>query len=180
MNVPNILSMIRLLLVPLFGIIFFGNGANAHQYAVLVYAVATLTDVLDGYIARKYNLITKLGRVLDPLADKLMGFMVLLCITIDGIVPWWAVAVFVLKEGTMGIGAVVMYGKVSDIMSSNLLGKSAAAVFFSVCVILIMFENKLATATSTLLISVALLLTFSALLKYIDIYVKFIKESESK
>ena len=110
MTIPNLLSLFRLLLVPVFPLVFFQSWPNARQWAVLIYLVAFLTDIADGWIARHFNQITPLGRVLDPLADKLMTFMVILCITIEGIIPLWTVAVFFCKELAMAIGHVPQAG----------------------------------------------------------------------
>jgi CDP-diacylglycerol--glycerol-3-phosphate 3-phosphatidyltransferase len=121
---------------------YFDQGRYAAQRAVSVYAVAAITDVLDGYIARKYNKITKLGRVLDPLADKLMAFTVLVCITVDHLIPPWAVATFFIKEALMGIGALLLYKKISDTPPSNVFGKISTVVFFAVCVILIICKKE--------------------------------------
>ena len=104
MSIPNLLSLLRLVLVPVFAVVFFQPAPDAHRWAVLIYLTAFLTDVADGWIARHFNQITKLGRILDPLADKLMTFTVIICITADGIIPLWAVVVFFLKELTMAIG----------------------------------------------------------------------------
>ena len=85
-NVPNILSAFRIALVPVFVAAYFLDGGKVKVFAAAVYALATLTDFLDGFIARKYNLITNLGRVLDPIGDKLMTLAVVSCITIDRII----------------------------------------------------------------------------------------------
>ena len=98
MNVPNLLSLIRLALVPIFPVVFFGNHKYSYIYALLVYALASFTDVLDGFIARRYNMVSRTGRILDPLADKLMAFTVLTCIAAARIVPFWAVIIFFCKE----------------------------------------------------------------------------------
>ena len=86
MSIPNLLSLLRLVLVPVFAVVFFQPAPDAHRWAVLIYLTAFLTDVADGWIARHFNQITKLGRILDPLADKLMTFTVIICITADGII----------------------------------------------------------------------------------------------
>ena len=108
MSIPNLLSLLRLVLVPVFAVVFFQPAPDAHRWAVLIYLTAFLTDVADGWIARHFNQITKLGRILDPLADKLMTFTVIICITADGIIPLWAVVVFFLKELTMAIGGYLL------------------------------------------------------------------------
>ena len=78
--------------------LLYTSGDNAYIYAALVYVLAEVTDCLDGYIARKFHKITRLGRVLDPLADKLMAFTVLVCIVIESRVPVWAALLFFIKE----------------------------------------------------------------------------------
>lgn len=175
MNVPNVLSIFRILLVPVFILVFFSEMENARAVSVLIYAVAALTDVLDGMIARKYNLVTKLGRVLDPLADKLMAFSVLACIAVSGIVPMWAAVVIFVKEALMGVGALLIYKKTFDVLPADYFGKGATVVFFAVCVILILFEG-IPKNTATFMISVALAITVLAFLNY---SAKFIKAAQN-
>ena len=129
MSIPNLLSLLRLVLVPVFAVVFFQPAPDAHRWAVLIYLTAFLTDVADGWIARHFNQITKLGRILDPLADKLMTFTVIICITADGIIPLWAVVVFFLKELTMAIGGYLMYQKLGDVISSNCWARPPPASF---------------------------------------------------
>ena len=93
MNIPNILTIFRIVLVPIYLLIFFSDLPNKVLLAGLVFILAGVTDVLDGYIARKNNLITKLGTVLDPFADKLMSFTVLLSFTIAGFIPAWIILI---------------------------------------------------------------------------------------
>ena len=136
MNVPNSLSLFRLLLVPVFVIVFFLGGDNAYIYAALVYVLAEVTDCLDGYIARKFHKITRLGRVLDPLADKLMAFTVLVCIVIESRVPVWAALLFFIKEA-------LMLHQALSLCSSLVDGESRfeAAFFESVRVLVLRLTN---------------------------------------
>lgn len=166
MTVPNILSIFRLILVPVFAVVFFQPGPNAHTWAALIYLVAFLTDIADGWIARHFNQITRLGRILDPAADKWMTFTVIICITVDGIIPLWAVIVFFCKELCMAIGGYIMYRKLGDVIPSNWLGKLSTGVFFLVCVVLVLFAD-IPRTWSTGLISAALALTLAALVCYI-------------
>ena len=73
MNLPNLLSLIRIILTPLFIILLFSDVPNAKFFALLVFAIAAITDAYDGYLARKYNQITPEGKFLDPLADKILA-----------------------------------------------------------------------------------------------------------
>ncbi|MBM6937030.1 CDP-diacylglycerol--glycerol-3-phosphate 3-phosphatidyltransferase [Pseudoflavonifractor phocaeensis] len=171
MNLPNLLSLLRLVMVPVFAMVFFRDDPNAHYWAAGVYALAFFTDIADGWIARHFNQITRLGRILDPLADKLMTLTVILCITIAGIIPVWAVVVFFLKELLMGIGALVMYRRMDDVISSNWLGKASTGGFFVVCAALVLFP-QIPSTWATVLISCALALTIAALISYVVQYLQ--------
>lgn len=175
MTVPNILSIFRLLLVPVFAVVFFQPWPNAHTWAALVYLVAFLTDIADGWIARHFNQITRLGRILDPMADKLMTFTVIICITVDEVIPLWAVIVFFCKELTMAIGGYIMYHKLGDVIPSNWLGKLSTGVFFLVCVGLVLFPG-LPRPCRVGLIGFALALTLAALCGYIYQFCRTLRE----
>jgi cardiolipin synthase len=129
MNIPNILTIIRLLLVPVFILVFFSEIPNAMLISFLIFLFAGLTDFLDGYIARKYNLVTKWGSVLDPLADKLMSITVLLCLTYEAIIPVWVLVVIMAKELLMIIGGAVLYKK-GTYVPARFYGKVATVLFY--------------------------------------------------
>ncbi len=169
MNVPNFLSLLRLAMVPVFAVVFFQPIPAARYWAAGVYALAFVTDIADGYIARRFNQITRLGRILDPLADKLMTFTVIVCITAAGIIPIWAVLIFFCKEAAMGLGALSMLHKIDDVIPSNWLGKISTFVFFVVCAALMLFP-QIPRAWATGLISFALVLTILAFLYYMWLY----------
>lgn len=166
MNIPNFLSLCRLGMVPVFCVVFFLPDERAHLWAAGIYALASITDVADGIIARKFNQITRLGRILDPLADKLMTFSVIICITVAGLIPVWAVVVFFCKETLMCLGALSMYHKVDDVMASDYLGKGSTAVFFVVCVLLLVFPG-IPRGWATGMITGALALTIAAFFHYL-------------
>jgi cardiolipin synthase len=163
-NIPNILSVIRLALVPAFVAVFFADLPKAHVYAGSIFILASLTDALDGFIARKFGMVTRLGRVLDPLADKLMTAAALVCITIAGILPVWIFIVFAVKEMLMGIGALVMYKRIDDVLPSNYLGKAASVVFFVFCLVLMLFN--IPRPYSTAMLSAALVFAILAFIRY--------------
>ena len=169
MSIPNLLSLLRLALVPMFAVVFFQPWPDAHTWAALIYLIAFLTDIADGWIARRFNQITKLGRILDPLADKLMTFTVIVCITADHIIPLWAVVVFFCKELTMAIGGCLMYQRLGDVIPSNWLGKASTGVFFLVCAALVLFP-AIPRPWATGLITFSLALTLAALASYICQY----------
>lgn len=176
--IPNIVSVFRICLVPVFIIVYFSDDSDNNLYAVLVYAVAAFSDFLDGYLARKYKVSSELGKVLDPLGDKLMTIAVMVCITIDGLIPFWAVLLAGVKELLMGAGGLVLHRKAhAELPASNLIGKASTVVFFLVCVTLMLFRN-LPDWTSITLISFAIGLTFIALVSYLFKYVRIMKSME--
>lgn len=176
LNVPNMLSIFRLCMVPVFVATFFMADPDKPRYgALIVYIVAQGTDALDGYIARKYNLITRLGRVLDPLADKLMSFTVITCLAIQNSALWWVVVIFFLKESMMGIGALVLYKHVTDVPPSNFLGKLSTIYFYCVFIVVLLFQN-LPPIGLLILLAVGVALTLVAFVTYVVSFIKQLRK----
>ena len=101
MNLPNKLTMLRVLMIPVFLVVLLGSFLpieTARIVAVIIFAVASATDFLDGYIARKYNLITNFGKLMDPLADKLLVCAALIAMVQLGDVAPWVVILIVSRE----------------------------------------------------------------------------------
>jgi CDP-diacylglycerol--glycerol-3-phosphate 3-phosphatidyltransferase len=173
--VPNILSVFRICLVPVFVIAFVADERDVKYYAILVYAVAGLSDFLDGYIARKFKAQSGLGKFLDPLGDKLMTFTVLVCITTTRHVLIPATAVFFVKEALMGIGGLIIHKKAHvEMPPANFIGKASTVVFFLVCIALMFFWN-LPNGIAVLLTSFAIGLTLIALFIYLRSYIRIMK-----
>lgn len=133
-NLPNIFTIIRILLVPVALVLIFKDKMVA---ALIVFLVACLTDLADGYIARHYNLITKTGIWLIPLADKLMAVGVIVAFTVKGIVPLFVVIIILVKELIMVLGGAILLKKKKTApsnkfgkMASFLLNTSIASGFF--------------------------------------------------
>lgn len=125
LNIPNILTMVRMALIGVFIWLF----AAGHRYwALAVYVLANATDVLDGYIARKHGLVTSFGKLMDPLADKLMLAAALCCLMAVGLVPVWVVVVVLTKEVLMIVGASVLL-KRGTVVHARFIGKAATVVF---------------------------------------------------
>ena len=129
-HIPNILSIIRILLVGVFICLFFLDYPRNLPYALLVFVLAGVTDVVDGFLARKFNWISNLGKVLDPLADKLMQCTVLICMLIKSLIPAWLVIPFILKEVLMLLGGLFIFRKRSVLVVSNVYGKATVVVFY--------------------------------------------------
>ena len=176
--VPNILSIFRIFLVPVFIVLYFSDEHDTKVYAVLVYAFAAFSDFLDGFLARRLKASSNLGKLLDPLGDKLMTISVMVCITIDGIIPIWAVLIAGVKEILMAIGGFVMHKLASaEIPPANLIGKTSTVVFFLVCVTLMLFNN-IPGGAAAIMISVAIGLMLIALASYINTYITVMKNRE--
>ncbi|CDM69786.1 Phosphatidylglycerophosphate synthase [Clostridium bornimense] len=129
MNIPNILTTIRLCLIPLFILVFFSNSPHSFVISMIIFITSGITDILDGYIARKYNKITKFGTVADPFADKLTLLAVLFALYIKGFIPTFILTIVILKEVTMILGGLFLY-KRNIIVPSNIFGKSTTVLFF--------------------------------------------------
>ena len=137
MNTANKLTILRIIFVPVFVYVFFSPFSYASIVALTIYILAGVTDFLDGFIARKYNMQTKLGIVLDPLADKLMIIFVILSLAIKNLVPFWVLAVIVIKESTMILLGVILYNK-NLIIPSNMIGKVSTTIFYvAICLLIL-------------------------------------------
>lgn len=123
LNVPNVLTIIRALLIPVYWVLFMKGH---HFIALVVFVIASFTDLLDGYIARKYQLITNFGKLMDPLADKLMVLSVMLSLVIKGFVCWPPLAIILVKEALMVLGGAVMLKK-GIVVYAEKIGKYAQA-----------------------------------------------------
>lgn len=167
-HTSNILTSLRLLLVPVFPAVYFASHPKSHFIAMCVFLVAGFTDFLDGYIARRYQMVTALGTVLDPLADKLMLLTVLITLNISGTLPLWVVVLIVVKELFMIFaGGFLYFRKSKFVIPSNYFGKAATALLFPAIPIWIMVPGNL---ISVVLMFSAMFFMMAALLTYIHYY----------
>jgi cardiolipin synthase len=166
-HIPNILSVIRLALVPVFIYVFLILEKRA--WALFIFALASATDILDGYLARKYGWITQAGKLLDPIADKLMQAAVICCITVKNSFFIWIAVLFLLKESAMGIGSLIVIRKKHDIAVSSWYGKAATVAFFFItAVFIIKSQNELLNIILGALLSIVLITAF--LLYYFKVF----------
>ncbi|MBO4535218.1 MAG: CDP-alcohol phosphatidyltransferase family protein [Clostridia bacterium] len=134
LNIPNILCYIRLLCVPAFAVVFFvlqgrpGIDAYAYMYSALaVFAFASLTDVFDGKIARRFHMESAVGAALDPLADKLLQLMAVICLTVNGNVFWIFPVLIGVRELYQIFASIMLVSK-NIVGKANYWGKAAAFV----------------------------------------------------
>jgi CDP-diacylglycerol--glycerol-3-phosphate 3-phosphatidyltransferase len=125
-NIPNALTMLRVLLIPAF--IWAYVHVHDPRAALAIFLIAGFTDYLDGYLARKWNQITAFGKLMDPLADKLMTLSALICLASAGHLAWWVFYIVLIKEALMVAGSLVML-KHRVVVMANLTGKLAAIAF---------------------------------------------------
>ena len=176
---PNMLSIFRLCLVPVFMVVYLSPITYAHRWGAVVYVVASLTDMLDGWIARRFNLITNLGKVLDPLGDKMFTFAVLSCMAIEDIVPVWVLIVIVAKELLMGLGGLVLHRHAHvEIPPSNYLGKTATFLFFVDLLLLMLFS--IPRPYSLIMIVAPLCVSLAAFVSYLFRFRRIMGEHRAK
>ena len=103
MNLPNKLTLLRICLIPVFVILMLSKVSNFFLISCIIFIIASITDFLDGKIARKYNLVTDFGKFMDPLADKLLVLSALICMIEYDLVAGWMVIIIVARELTVSI-----------------------------------------------------------------------------
>ena len=171
--VPNTFTIIRFLLIPFIVMnIFYGN----YIMAFILFTISGVTDIADGCIARKFNLISNFGKLMDPLADKLTQICTIASLTLIHIIPIWILAIVLLKELIMIAGASFLYGK-DVVVYSKWYGKLATVLFYLAIVFsLLISQFNLDTIWSNVdlwLFYLALVATIFSLIMYIkDVYKK--------
>ncbi|MBR5286598.1 MAG: CDP-alcohol phosphatidyltransferase family protein [Clostridia bacterium] len=142
-NIPNILSFIRLLMIPVFVYTYFAFDTYPASFiAAGVYLLAWITDALDGYLARRNNWITDLGKWLDPLADKAMQFTAAICFAVDNLIFLLVVIPMFLKEMLMLIGGMVIIKRKNVVVQALWYGKVATIILFACAFFRIIIRNN--------------------------------------
>lgn len=169
-NVPNLLTVFRIFLVPVYLYVFFSNLQNKLLVSGLIFILAGITDLLDGYIARKYDLVTDLGAILDPFADKMMTFAVLISFTYGGLIPSWILIALGIKEILLILGGGILYlFKGNQVLPSNKYGKLATVSFYAATLSVVF---KLGDIASKGLFLITVVLNILAFINYLLIYLK--------
>lgn len=192
MNLPNKLTVTRLVIAPFFFLLFFlpelAGGMNGLVYVailVVLYGIMELTDLLDGKIARKYKLVTDLGKVLDPFADVISHLTFFTCLLAVGIMPVWAFIFILWREFAQSFTRMLMMGK-GKAMAANIFGKAKTCLYALSCIcgFILRFLYvcgvsgtgvKVYASIVTVLFALA---AFSSVMSYL-IYVKAIRDSKA-
>ena len=169
MYLPNKLTMIRVILIPFF--VFFLLAPYFPEYgkyiAVIIFIVASLTDLLDGKIARRYNLVTNFGKFMDPLADKLLVSSALICLTGTGQLASWIVVIIISREFIIS-GFRLIAAQQQLVIAANYWGKFKTTFQMLMIIVLILdLENPIFQTLGVILTYIALALTIISLVDYI-------------
>jgi len=168
MNLPNKLTTLRVIMIPFF--VFFllwQNGENRtfRMIALALFIIASLTDLLDGKIARKYNLVTNFGKFMDPLADKLLVCSALICLNELNALPAWMVIVIISREFIIS-GFRLIASDNGVVIAASYWGKFKTT-FQMVSVVLLILDIQALAFVTTICVWIALLLTIVSLVDYI-------------
>ncbi len=138
-TVPNLISMARIALIGVFGWLL----VTGHDlWAVGALAAAGISDFLDGFLARRWNQVTALGRVLDPAADRLLTIVVIVGLALRGVVPWWLVAVLFTRDALVAVTLIWARGRHLAAPRITFVGKAAtAALYFFLPLAFLAFER---------------------------------------
>ena len=168
MNLPNKLTILRVILIPFFVVfMLFGiTGAADKWIALVIFCVASLTDMLDGKIARKYNLVTNFGKFMDPLADKLLVCTALICLTSMNRLNVIVVLVIIAREFIIS-GFRLVASDNGIVIAASYWGKFKTVSQMALIIVLIMDLGGVWNVVGTVLTWVALLLTVVSLIDYI-------------
>ncbi|HZK86939.1 MAG TPA: CDP-diacylglycerol--glycerol-3-phosphate 3-phosphatidyltransferase [Syntrophomonas sp.] len=139
MNIPNSLTLLRIFLIPVFVVVLVVRIPHGDLLAAVIFVAAALTDSLDGYLARKYKQITKLGIILDPIADKLLITAALICLVELGRIPGWIAIVILGREFAVS-GLRAVKAEEGIIIPASKLGKFKT-ISQVLAVIIIILEN---------------------------------------
>ncbi len=168
MNLPNKLTILRVIMIPFFvAALLYDGGANQNMryVAAALFIIASLTDMLDGKIARKYDLVTNFGKFMDPLADKLLVCSALICMIELRELPAWMVIVIISREFIIS-GFRLVASDNGVVIAASYWGKFKTT-FQMIGVVLLIFNIPVLSTLTTIIVWIALALTVISLVDYI-------------
>ena len=168
MNLPNKLTVLRVIMVPFFGFFMLTDvgGAANKWIALAIFVIASLTDMLDGKIARKYNLVTNFGKFMDPLADKLLVCSAMICLIPSGKLPTAIVIVIIAREFIIS-GFRLVASDNGIVIAANYWGKFKTVSQMAMIIVLIADLGGVFDLIGQILIWLALALTIISLIDYV-------------
>lgn len=166
MNLPNKLTMFRVILIPFFVLFMLVDITNVDKWiALAIFIIASLTDLLDGRIARKYNLVTNFGKFMDPLADKLLVCSALICLVEMAKIPSWMVIIIIAREFIIS-GFRLIAADNGVVIAANYWGKFKTT-FQMVMICLLIADIEAISMITDVIMWVALILTVISLIDYL-------------
>lgn len=150
LTIPNLLSIVRLALIPL--IVWLYIGRQAYTGAVVVILLSGATDIVDGFIARRFHMVSDFGKILDPVADKLTQAALILCLTARHTLMFALIALFAVKELLMGTMGLLAIRKKDAVNSAKWYGKANTVVLYVVMMLLILFPGIPDAAANALIV----------------------------
>ena len=179
MNLPNKLTLMRVILVPFF--VFFlliGWGKTGDVIALVIFCAASFTDYLDGHLARKYNLITNFGKFMDPLADKLLVGSAAICLIELGRIPAWVVVILIGREFVIS-GFRLIAAEKGTVIAASWWGKSKTVCQMVMTIMLILhLDLPVWQLAEKILIAAATVLTIVSLADYLRMNRDVLKDIE--
>lgn len=168
MNLPNKITVFRVFMIPVFLVLMLSpNIPNGRIFAAIVFAIASCSDFIDGYLARKYNLVTNFGKFMDPLADKLLVCSALICFVGFNLIPAWIVIVIVAREFIIS-GFRLVASDNGLVLAASYWGKFKTATQMIMCVLFIVdLDNPVMNLMEQIFLWIAFALTVISLLDYL-------------
>lgn len=178
MNLPNKLTILRMIMIVPFVVFMLVpiGGAAGKWIALALFVIASLTDLLDGKIARKYNLVTTFGKFMDPLADKLLVCSAMICLVELGRIPAWIVIVIISREFIIS-GFRLVASDNGVVIAASYWGKFKTT-FQMIAVVLLIVGIPALSMVTTAVVWIALILTVISLVDYIAKNVNVLKEGK--
>ena len=170
LTIPNLLSLLRLLMIPVYVVIYLNATELWHYYiSAAILALSCLTDMVDGQIARRFNMVTNLGKILDPVADKATQLALILCLASRYWLMYLLIALFIIKEGFQLIagGLNLRKGKMLD--GALFSGKACTTVMFVSMILMVMFPS-MESLTGNLLTALDIVFMLIAFGDYVMAY----------
>ena len=177
MNLPNELTVLRICMIPFFvAALLYENGADQTMRIIanVIFITASLTDLLDGKIARKYGLVTNFGKFMDPLADKLLVCSALICLIQLGQLPAWVVIVIISREFIIS-GFRLVAADNGIVIAASYWGKFKT-VFQMTAVVLLIFNIPPLSVLTSAVLWIAVILTVVSLVDYVAKNIKVLTE----
>lgn len=172
LTIPNMLSLFRLLLIPVYIIVYLKADSQSDLIlAAAILAVSCLTDMIDGKIARHFNMISNVGKILDPLADKLTQFSLIICLISRYHTLLYLVPLFVIKEIFQLVAGGISMKKGKMLKGAQLTGKISTTVLFISLIVLVMLDNLSAAVVNTIT-TIDFLVLLIAFADYVLVYYK--------